>query len=108
MRIRGVVLVVTLVALVLVGCGASSSGAHTRQVLVDYSPDDISTSFFGYYPHFVEAHPGDTIDFHQTWTGEPHTITLGTLTKPVGKIVKPLLLQHNELPEEIDTGKYGL
>jgi plastocyanin len=103
-----VVLVVTLVALVLTGCGAASSGAQTRRVLVDYSPDDVNTSFFGYYPHFVDAHPGDTIDFHQTWTGEPHTITLGTLTKPVGKIVKPLLLQHKELPEEIDTGKYGL
>jgi plastocyanin len=101
--------VALVLALVLAACGTNaSSGSHTRQVLVDDSPDDLVTSVFGYFPRFVEAHPGDTIDFHQTWTGEPHTITLGTLTKPLGEKIKPLFLKHKELPDYLDTSEYGL
>jgi plastocyanin len=96
------------VALLLSGCGASGNGAHTRQVLVDYSPDDFPASFFGYFPRVVEAHPGDTIDFHQTWTGEPHTITLGTMLEPIGATMRPLLLERKSLLDDVDTSVYGV
>jgi plastocyanin len=97
-----------LAALTMLGLTGCGSDATTRRVLVDYSPDDLVTSAFAYFPRFVEAHAGDTIDFHQTWTGEPHTITLGTLTKPLGDTIKPLFLKHKELPDYIDTAQYGL
>jgi plastocyanin len=101
--------VALVLAALLAACGTNSAnGAATRRVLVDYSPDDLVTSAFAYFPRFVEAHPGDTIDFHQTWTGEPHTITLGTLTEPLGDTIKPLFREHKELPDYLDTTEYGL
>ena len=96
--------------MVLAACGtnASGDGARTRQVLVDYSPNDFPASFFGYFPRVIEAHPGDTIDFHQTWTGEPHTVTLGTLVQPVGAKMRAALLGRKSLFDESDTSAYGL
>jgi plastocyanin len=104
---KRVVMAVAAMSMLVAACG-TDGGPATRQVLVDYSPDDYPTSVFGYFPRFVEAHPGDVIDFRQTWTGEPHTITLGTLTKPLGDTIKPLFLKHKELPDFIDTEQYGL
>jgi plastocyanin len=103
---RVALVLAALTLLAPAACGGKST--TTRRVLVDYSPDDLVTSVFGYFPRFVEAHPGDTIDFHQTWTGEPHTITLGTLTKPLGDTIKPLFRRHKELPDYLDTTQYGL
>jgi plastocyanin len=99
-----------VLALVLTACGSNGSdGAHTRQVLVDYSPDDFPASFFGYFPRVIEAHPGDTVNFHQTWTGEPHTVTLGTMVQPVGDKMRPSLLGRKSLFEdELDPSQFGL
>jgi plastocyanin len=98
-----------VMALVLTGCATNGSGgAHAHQVLVDYSPDDFPASFFGYFPRVVEAHPGDTVDFHQTWTGEPHTVTLGTMLQPIGDKMRPLLLHRKPLTDDVDTSIYGV
>jgi plastocyanin len=102
-RIALVLATVTLLG--LTGCGSDST---TRRVLIDYSPDDFAASFFGYFPRVVEAHPGDTVDFHQTWTGEPHTVTLGTMVQPVGDKMRAALLQRKSLFENDDTSAYGL
>jgi plastocyanin len=65
---------VTLVA----ACG-SSSGSDERQVLVDYSPDDVAVFVAKNFPGKVKIAAGQTIAFKQTWTGEPHTVTGGKL-----------------------------
>ncbi len=65
-----------LVVAGLTACGGSSGG--TRQVLVDYSPDEVATFVPADFPEKVVVRPGQTILFKQTWTGEPHTVTGGT------------------------------
>jgi plastocyanin len=72
--------VLAAVALVAAGCGGGSGdgGGATRQVLVDYSSDEFASFALFNYPEKVTVRPGDTVEFKQTWTGEPHTVTGGT------------------------------
>jgi len=77
-------------ALVLLLSSCSSlpfvgGGGTTRRVLVDYRHDEFSASFLNYFPQTVKARPGDTIEFRQMWTGEAHTVTMGTLVDTLGK-----------------------
>ncbi len=76
-----------MIATVLVGCGGGSSsndsGGEIRQVLVDYRHDETETSMFDYYPRKVTVRPGDTVEFEQAWTGEPHSVTFGSIVDPV-------------------------
>jgi plastocyanin len=69
--------VVALFAGVAVACG-DDGGGTTRQVLVDYSSDEFASFALLNFPDTVKVRQGDTIDFKQTWTGEPHTVTGGT------------------------------
>jgi plastocyanin len=64
-----------------VACGSSSSGGATRAVQVDGTTDKYNGAFLAYFPKQVTVHPGDTVDFHENWTGEPHTVTMGTLVE---------------------------
>ena len=96
-----------MLALVGSGCSSRASSA-SRLVLIDRNLDDFPTSFFGYFPRVVEAHAGDTVRFEQAWTGEPHTVTLGTMVAPVGKQLRALLTGSKPLPEYVDTTEYGL
>lgn len=89
-------------ALALVGgaCGqgsSSSSGPQTRTVQVDYDHDEFATSLFEYYPKRLSVRPGDTVEFKQAWTGEPHSVTMGTLVD--GKI-KPLIALFERIKRE--------
>jgi len=85
------------ISLVATACGASgSSGSSgsTRRVEVDYKHDQYATSALAFFPNAVTVHQGDTVDFAQTWSGEPHTVTMGTavdeLGKPYWDILDPL------------------
>ena len=69
-------LVIALVAGLLGACGGS--GGASRTIQVDYRNEDFAATFRGYYPRDVTVRPGMTLKFHQTWSGEPHTVTLGT------------------------------
>jgi plastocyanin len=80
-----------LIALPACGGGGSGSGEETRTVLVDYNHDEVAASFLGMYPRNVNVHPGDTVVFKQAWTGEPHTVTMGTLFNDVPAGVPELL-----------------
>ncbi|HVV35601.1 MAG TPA: plastocyanin/azurin family copper-binding protein [Acidimicrobiales bacterium] len=75
MRLGGAV---AIAAGVLTACGGGGSTA-TRTVRVDYRADEFPSSFLGYYPRNVIVHPGDTVVFKQTWSGEPHSVTMGTV-----------------------------
>ena len=75
-------------ALLSSSCGSLpflDDGGTTRRVLVDFKHDEFSASFLNYFPHTVQARPGDTVEFRQMWTGEAHTVTMGTLVDTLGK-----------------------
>lgn len=65
------------------------SGGEVRTVLVDYNHDDFATTFLEYFPREVTLRPGDTVDFRQTWTGEAHSVTMGTLVDELFEFVEP-------------------
>src|SRR4051794_2737421 len=85
-RMKVVVLVVAVTAAMLGAC--SSSGGNTRTIQVDAASDDFAGTFRAFFPRDVTVKPGMTLKFHQTWTGEPHTITMGT---GVTELIKPLM-----------------
>jgi plastocyanin len=55
------------------------SAQHERTVLVDYHHDQFNAVFAAYFPRTITVRAGDTLAFKAAFTGEPHTITLGTL-----------------------------
>lgn len=107
---RGRIFLAAAATLMTVATGCASESSTTRLVLLDHDLVDFPTSYFGYFPRVIEAHPGDTIHFRQDWTGEPHTVTLGTLVEPLGKKMRPLLVGDKDLdlPDELDPSNFGL
>jgi plastocyanin len=76
-RSRGTILTAVAALLALaVSCGGDE--AATRRVLVDYSSDEFASFALFNYPAKVKVRQGDVLEFKQTWTGEPHTVTGGT------------------------------
>ncbi len=53
--------------------------AATIPVQIDGKVPDYNGFFLAYFPQQVQAHPGDTVQFSLVDTGEPHTVTFGTL-----------------------------
>lgn len=92
-----------VLALSLSGCGGesatTSAPGQTRTVLVDYNHDEAALSAFAYFPRRVEVRPGDTVEFKQSWTGEPHSVTLGSY---VSEELEPLVKLFENVEE---TGK---
>jgi plastocyanin len=84
----------SLIALLLASSACLFGGSQTRTVLVDYSSDRYASSLFDYFPTEVEVHPGDTVLFRQTWTGEPHTVTGGHITDGLEKLIRPYLAKY--------------
>ena len=93
LRIGGVVL-----ALLAGACGSGSSDEIT--VRVDYEHDEFATQFIRYFPDNIQVHPGDTVNFVQDWTGEAHTVTLGTKVDELLSITKPLYEEWGDVPED--------
>src|SRR5687768_9430270 len=75
---RRVVAVCLTIALAGAGCLPGAS-ARERLVRVDFQQDEFASFYWRYFPSTIDAHPGDTVVFDQQWTGEPHTVTLGTI-----------------------------
>ena len=82
---RRTVLLLVAVVIVASGCaqdetaGEDLEGPVTRTVQVDGTPDDYGAFALAYFPNSVTVRPGDSVRFAQVWTGEPHSVTLGTL-----------------------------
>ena len=105
-----------VVALLLGACGDGGGGAasgsgdgESRRVLVDYKHDRFAASFLSFFPKRVKVHAGDTVEFRQYWSGEPHTVTMGTSIDELGKgfwdIIDPLFAGEKvEVPEEEPEG----
>jgi plastocyanin len=81
----------TLLCLLAACGGGDDSGPQERTVRVDYSHDEFPSSFLKYFPREVTLRPGDTAVFKQTWTGEPHSVTMGTLVNDLMKVVEPYI-----------------
>lgn len=64
----------------LAGCGTESS---VRTVQVDYKHDDFAAAFNAYFPKKLSVHPGDKVRFVNSWSGEPHTVTLGRVVDDI-------------------------
>lgn len=73
---------------------AEGSGSGAITVEVDGAPDGLPMSALAYFPQAVTVRAGDTVSFHSNDTGEPHTVTFGT-------IVDDGLTAFNDLPDEI-------
>jgi plastocyanin len=75
-----------LTALVLLATGSASAkvvraaGAQTFTVNVDQTSPKANVSFLAYFPRSITVHPGDSVVFDWAGNGEPHTVTLGSLT----------------------------
>ena len=65
--------------MLLVTTSCMSGGANERSVFVDFSHDEFSSFMISNFPNEVSVTPGDSVVFKQVWTGEPHTVTGGTL-----------------------------
>ncbi|HEX7166474.1 MAG TPA: hypothetical protein VF230_05780 [Acidimicrobiales bacterium] len=97
-----------LVAAVAPACGSESGsaggGGETRTVLADYQHDEFASAFLRYYPEQVKVRPGDTVRFKQTWTGEPHSVTMG---RAVDDMVKnlPLIQKYESVEEALAAGE---
>jgi plastocyanin len=66
--------------------GANSRARAAQQtftVNIDGANKSANESFLAYYPNLVRVHAGDTVIFNELGDGEPHTVTLGTLTDKV-------------------------
>ena len=98
LRVRGVgsrgvsttaIQVRAAVAALLVMVGCSDVGSASRTVLVDFSHDRFASFLLGNFPSEIEVTPGTELLFKQTWTGEPHTVTGGTLVDKMMATGKP-------------------
>jgi len=81
-------LLLLLVPTLAGGCGLpGAANEHERQVLIDYHFDQYAAVFAAYFPKQVSVHPGDTVVFKQSWSGEPHTVTMGTAVDEVFSVL---------------------
>lgn len=58
---------------------AAQDGGGPVTIEVDGKSDDVPMGTIAYFPDAVTVHPGETVKFHSVDTGEPHTVTLGTI-----------------------------
>ncbi|MDQ3107061.1 MAG: hypothetical protein M3Q68_04570, partial [Actinomycetota bacterium] len=87
------------------GDGGSASGGGTeRTVLVDYRHDEFASAFLQYYPEKVQIRPGDSVNFRQAWTGEPHSVTFGKVVDDFIELF-PKLAQYDGPEEALAAGE---
>lgn len=83
MKTRGFAITVCL-AVLLGACGTgrvteTEAGGAIRYVDVDGRTNRFNSSFLAYFPDQLTVRPGDAVVFRSVWTGEPHTVTMGSL-----------------------------
>src|SRR5687768_18459729 len=71
-----------------------AEGGEERTVLVDYRHDEFASAFLQYYPEQVKVRPGDVVKFRQSWTGEPHSVTMGKVVNDLMEQA-PLIMQYD-------------
>lgn len=79
----------------------SSAGPQSYTVLVDGHTQDNKAAFLAYFPKQLSVHPGDSVTFHSAYSGEPHTVALGSVVTTAVNKVEALLKQN---PKAFDNG----
>jgi len=74
----------TVLVLVAAGCGSGDGGpsgdtGQTYPVQVDGDAPDHNVAVAAYFPRAIQAHAGDKVEFTLADSGDPHTVTLGSL-----------------------------
>jgi len=59
--------------------GGEADDVQTITIGIDARTDGFASSWSNFFPQKVQAHPGDTIEFRSTFTGEPHSVATGSL-----------------------------
>ena len=100
------VVVAAALALVVGACGGGdesggggfepAEGGDERTVLIDYRHDEFASAFLQYYPEKVTVRQGDVVKFRQSWTGEPHSVTMGQVVNDLYEYA-PLLEQYDSV-----------
>jgi plastocyanin len=78
-----------------------SGGAQTVTVSVDADASSSLVAFTAYFPNEVTVHPGDTVAFESHFTGEPHTVTLGSLVDEGASNADPAAEEEPEAWQKI-------
>jgi len=86
-RIRSAIVAVVALTLLGAACSTKQTGGEggdkqaTYTVQVDAHTQGGEFGFYAskYFPDELQVHPGDTLDFKLNWSGEPHSVTFGTL-----------------------------
>lgn len=88
-----------LAAVITLAASACAGSSAERTVRVDFRQDEFASHYWRFFPRSIEAHPGDTIVFDQQWTGEPHTVTLGSLVDRVSARIAAVERKYADLDE---------
>lgn len=78
--------------------GGGGGDTQTLTIGVDAKPDGFAASWVHFFPDEVQAHPGDTLEFKSTFTGEPHTVATGTLVTEALEAYNTLDTSSEEAP----------
>lgn len=93
----------SIVGLLVTILGASAcgvgSGPEERIVRVDLTHDEFASHYWRYFPGTVEARPGDEVVFRQEWTGEPHTVTFGTIADDAIDAIEAVERKYSDADE---------
>ena len=95
---RITVAIAVALAVLNAGC-ANPESASQRIVRVDFQQDEFASHFWRFFPQTVHARPGDEVVFRQEWTGEPHTVTFGTIVDDVVPKIDALETKFADLDE---------
>jgi plastocyanin len=76
----------------------AAAGSQTFTVDVDGRNPKANEAFLAYFPNVVRLHAGDTVVFHMVGNGEPHTVTLGSLTNAAVEAFDKLTPQQQHNP----------
>ena len=84
MKQFAIALVVIAALFAVSGCGdddngGAGTGKGTVVVNVDGKSPNYNGFFLAYFPSKLTVHPGDTVQFKLVDSGEPHTVSMGTL-----------------------------
>ncbi|MHB8467906.1 MAG: hypothetical protein ACYDH6_06680 [Acidimicrobiales bacterium] len=121
MRRRALAVPLVAAAIVVAGCSSSSKSSsssstttagESRTVKVDNSTPQFLGAFLSYFPSQVTVHPGDTVTFDSVFSGDPHSVTFGTLVEkglaamvgvdPNSNAAPPAA--YNDLPQMLPQG----
>jgi len=91
MPVRNRKVALTAVLLLVLSACSSSKGPQERTVRVDYVHDEFPTSLFEFFPRDVTVRQGDAVIFQQAWSGEPHTVTMGSMVDKMMALASPLV-----------------